>query len=272
MEKIGYIKNGILNDKQSRNLILYIAKYGNQYHYSFHTDGDVERFFNKNNYPFNSVINTCKAFTSPVPLLENFIPASAVIMTDQSIKTSIMNSDYGEMASIEGSGFTIIYGYQDQYEKAYSMIDKIIKNSDYQSIMEAITLGVTSVNTYLTFKSIEWNEKHPTDQLVDTKSSPVSFENKVKLWIPKMTHGKKFDTGGINWEKYLKLENFRNDKEIHIKTISLGITLEEVATLINDFKLGIAGNLVNLHILFGDKIPSKIIRGYFMPNVEVQEQ
>jgi len=52
------------------------------------------------------------------------------------------------------------------------------------------------------------------------------------------------------------LKKLGYDEGVHPKEISAGVNLFELATLINKFKTGIAGLLVELHLLFKDRIPS----------------
>ena len=87
-----------------------------------------------------------------------------------------------------------------------------------------------------------------------------------------MTGGKRLDKSIINWFNFKNLRKIRNDYVIHSKTTGYSISNQELAEYINKFKTGIAKLLVQLHILFNEKIPSRIIRGAYAPDVEIVEK
>jgi hypothetical protein len=87
-----------------------------------------------------------------------------------------------------------------------------------------------------------------------------------------MTGGKRLDKSIINWPNYKFLRKIRDDNVIHSKTSGYSISDQKLVEYMNKFKTGIARLLVQLHVLFNEKIPSRIIRGSFAPDVEIVEK
>ena len=77
------------------------------------------------------------------------------------------------------------------------------------------------------------------------------------------------DRGGSPWLHYTILRGDRDNVLIHPKESGQGISLSDLAAKINMYTTGIAQNLIQLHLLFDENIPSKIIRAAFAPEVEV---
>ena len=71
-----------------------------------------------------------------------------------------------------------------------------------------------------------------------------------------MARGKKLDQSGNIWNTFVKLKKIRDDVTIHPKLSGFSISYSNLANNINLFKKGIARLLVDLHLLFGDDIPS----------------
>jgi hypothetical protein len=97
----------------------------------------------------------------------------------------------------------------------------------------------------------------------------VSRDDKIDEWIPIMTGGKKLNKGNQRWEHYKKLRTVRDQQQAHLKAPALGSDYRKLAKSLNIFRTGIAGMLLELHILFGDRnVPATIIRHAYLPDVE----
>jgi len=84
-----------------------------------------------------------------------------------------------------------------------------------------------------------------------------------------MAEDKKLDKSIRNWRDFKELKKIRDHVFIHSKSASYGISFPDLAQKINLFRTGIAGILIQLHKLFKEPIPAKIIRTFFSPEVEV---
>lgn len=104
---------------------------------------------------------------------------------------------------------------------------------------------------------------------MDSKANKISFEDKIDTWISLMTNGIKFNKGIKYWEHFKRLQQIRDNLSIHAKSSGYSISYGDLASIINLFKTGIAGVLIQLHELFGERIPGAIIRGYYAPDVEL---
>ena len=118
-----------------------------------------------------------------------------------------------------------------------------------------------------------YNAVHPDDQLVDSRRHKVSFDTKIDEWIPKMSGGRKLDRGGRRWADFRALREFRDQAAIHLKGGGVGIEYAELCRLLNMFRSGIAGLLVDLHLHFSERIPCIIVRYAYLGEIElVSEQ
>ena len=56
---------------------------------------------------------------------------------------------------------------------------------------------------------------------------------------------------------------------VHPKTSGIGITYEEMTGLMNLYRTGINGVLIDLHKHFNDRIDYPLVKAGFMPEVEL---
>ena len=136
----------------------------------------------------------------------------------------------------------------------------------YGDFLSCVSNGVASIEAYLGQKAGIYNKRNPGKELIDNKQNKVSFDDKINEWIPIMTGGPKLNKGTQRWEHYKKLRNIRDQQQAHSKAPALG---SDLAKLLSFFRTGIAGMLLELHILFGDRnVPATIIRHAYLPDVE----
>ncbi len=113
-----------------------------------------------------------------------------------------------------------------------------------------------------------WNDTHPSQPLIDSKTEKVSLDDKIDKWIPIMAGGRRVDKGDARWADFKVLRGIRDEAAVHIKGPVKGVSFVEMARLMNMTRTGIAGLLMHLHELFGEPVPSKIVRGVFAPDIE----
>ena len=106
-------------------------------------------------------------------------------------------------------------------------------------------------------------------ELLGLKIDDIQLEEKIDIWIPKMSGGKKLDKSIRNWQDFIALRKIRDHISIHPKATVCGIKFNEFANKVNLFRTGIAGILIQLHMLFKEPVAAKIIRSSFSPEVEV---
>jgi hypothetical protein len=75
--------------------------------------------------------------------------------------------------------------------------------------------------------------------------------------------------GGQCWPHFLRLKQVRDTEHTHTKSPALQITYYELCKLLNLFRTGIAALLLDLYVVFGDTVPSKIIKYAFHPDIKL---
>lgn len=235
----------------------------------FTTDSSVKKYFKSNGYDYDKLVQTVRQYPEPIPLVENVIPSTA--FASPGLKVSRVDAHGNEDLQLEGPGAITMFGYQAQFDNAFENVENAINKSSPLHFLSACTNGIASIEGYINFKAEEWNKKHPENLLTDTKQSQIRFDDKINLWLPIMSSGKKLDKSGKNWNNFKRLKTIRDDVAIHPKSSGYSFSLKELSDLINCFNTGIAGIHVQLHQLFKERIPSRIIRCLYAPEIEIME-
>lgn len=270
-----------ISARASKDMILLFAKYGNHFFegpfqfrrndYPFRTDADVKRFYSSQGIDFKQLVMNCRNFSLTVPIFENQI--GSTISTIGNPRVSRFDFATGkEDLVLEEPGTHTIYGYWAAFEGASQSRDLAVSESSFVHFHMAIVQGIASIEGYIKHISEFWNNAHPTDQLIDSRENKVSLDEKFDRWIPKLSGGNKFDKSIINWDHFKILKNIRDDNAVHPKTSGFTISYSDLAEQINMFRTGIAGILIQLHLLFHEKIPAVIIRARYTPDVYVVEE
>lgn len=246
-----------------------MAKYGNHV-FTFTTDDSVKNFFKQRGHEYDSLVNQVRNYSEIIPLIENMIGSFGT--ASAGLTVSRVDAFGNEDLTMTGPGIITMFAYQSQFEDAQSNIEDSIKSSNPQKFLTACASGMASVEGYLNFKAEEWNKRNPACPLIDSKDNPVKFEDKIDLWIPIMTNGRKLDKAIQTWEHFKRLRAVRDNIAIHPKKSGHSFSLYDLAELINCFRTGIAGLLLQLHQLFNDRVPSIVIRARFAPDAEVITQ
>lgn len=87
-----------------------------------------------------------------------------------------------------------------------------------------------------------------------------------------MLGGKKLKKDCQNWRHSRTLRDARHEWAIHTKKRSLAISYKKLRELLNLFRSGIAGLLVDLHLLFGEHIPSIIVKYAYLGDIELVKE
>jgi hypothetical protein len=271
MKEHRLIRKQEVSREVSYNLITMMAKHGNHYQEAFfRTNEEVVNFFQKKGVNFEKLVENCRHYQVTVPFFENLIGCTWTV-SGRARVSRVDRITGKEDLIVEGPGAISMSTYWSLYETANESLKQAINKGSYTDLQSAIVLGIASIEAYINHRAEEWNMKNPTDLLFDSKLKKVSFEDKIDIWIPKMASGKKLDKSNRNWADFKVLCSIRDNLTIHPKSTGFSISIKELADLINRFRTGIAGLLVQLHLIFEEKIPAVIIRGYYAPEVEVTE-
>lgn len=260
--------------KDAKDMIMTLALYGNHYHESdwgyLSTTQRVEEFFAAGDYTLAKVIEKCRDKDSTVPLLENLMPISGwTFGGGPGVVMSYTDSQGNEVARLEGeSGFMVAATDAALFEKAVDDFERALAQMSYTEYLSALANGLASIEAYIAQKAYQHNVRHPGDVLLDDKNHKVAFEDKIKVWVPKMA-GAKLDLGGEHWSHFRRLKGVRDTEHTHTKSPALHISYRELCELLNLFRTGIAGMLLNLHALFGDTVPAVVVKYAFYPDIKL---
>jgi hypothetical protein len=260
-----------ISRRAAHDLILTIVRHGNHTHpRNFPTDAAIRRQFARGNIDFDRLVQECRSPGRPVPGYENMV--GSTLFTLGEAEVSLVDAATGEADTLlTGQGLVALSNYWATFESARENIQRAVTRTSLTDFHSAVVSGIASIEGYINSKAAAWNQTHPDDQLVDSKEAKVSFEEKVDVWLPKVTGGRRLEKGGAEWRHFLILRAIRDKDAVHPKAIGIGVSYTELAKNINLFRLGIAGLLFQLHRLFSESVPAAVIRAMYAPEVEAVE-
>ncbi|MDP2853828.1 MAG: hypothetical protein Q8O28_06245 [Smithellaceae bacterium] len=236
----------------------------------FKSDADVKRYMEHRGIDFEKLVDLCRNFKENVPYFENLVGSTWSISAG--CKAAVVDKVGGkEKCVVEGPGTITLSTYWAHAETAYKARTDTVEASSFTELQTAIVSGMASIEAYINHRAELWNNTNPKEMLADSFTKKVSFDEKVDVWIPKMTGGTKLDKGTRNWMDFQELKKIRDNVSIHSKVSGMGTSFAELAKNANIIRTGISGLLIQLHILFKERIPSVIIRFFFAPEAEVVE-
>lgn len=258
-----------ISRRAAHEMILLFARYGNHYHEAnFKSDADVKRAFAANGINFEKLVAESREFKQPIPFFENMIPST--VFSAGNVEMSRVDSKTDdEDLKTKSPGSLVMQGYWATFESAIEARDRSVQKSSFTEYLSAITSGIVSIEGYINYRAEYWNKKHNDQLLIDSSTTKVSLNDKFDIWIPLMTQGKRLDKSGINWSHFKIIKSIRDDLAIHPKSSGYGISFYDLAEKVNMFRTGMAGLLMQLHLVFEEKIPGIIIRASYAPDVEV---
>lgn len=254
-------------------MILMMAKCGNgSRNPKFVTDADVKRFFKASGYDWGDLIQTCRKQEEIVPLIENLIGSTwTVVGGKAAIVTGAGTDDEREIASVESPASLITSSYLQLFENAVDNFQRCMEHALFGDFQSCVSNGIASVDAYIAHRAWLCNAGHPSELLMDSRETKVPQDTRIDEWIPKMSGGRKLDKGGLNWNHFKRLRGIRDELAVHIKQPAIGITYQQLCEFLNLFRTGIAGLLIDLHFTFDERVPCKIIRYAYLPDVKLLE-
>jgi len=260
--------------RATHDMMLMLTKYGNHgYRQRFVSDADVKRFFMAKGYYWDELVQTCRSPKQFVPVVENFVGSTWRVSgsAKAAIVTGAATDKEREITSVEGPGTLTTSTYLQLFENAENNLRRCIESVSFGDFQSCVSNGIASIETYITHRAWIYNSQQASDVLVDNKKNKVHFDTKIDEWIPKMSRGKRLDKSTLNWNNFKRLLAVRDNLAIHVKTPAFGINDEELCELLNVFRSGIAGLLIDLHLLFNERIPCNIIRCAYLPDIQLVE-
>lgn len=259
--------------QETREMILVMGKHGNHnkhFERPFDTDDDVVGYLREEGFDFDRLVEACRCRDQNVPRVENLMtsewtggapPGGYLVVKDE-------RGDVLSGFTDGGSGKMTTSTYWSRFERAASAFDRCLETTSYEDLLSSLSSGVSSIEAYIGGKVETHNRRHPEDQLVDNKQNKVSFDDKIKLWIPRMS-GEKFDKGkNRNWSDFKILRAVRDQQDAHPKTSAYAHSFKDMGELLNRFRGGIAGLLLDLCVHFGEKqVPTVVVRMAYLPKI-----
>ncbi len=260
--------------RATHDMMLMMAKYGNHgYPQRFISDADVKRFFKSKGHYWEDIVETCRKPNAVIPFLENLIGSTWRVSgsAKAAIVTGAATDKEKEITSVEGPGTLTASTYLQLFENAVASFNRCMESSSFGDFQSCVSNGIASIDAYIAHRAWLYNSDHPSEELVDTKQNKVSQDTKIDEWIPRMSNGKRLDKSRANWENFRKLRTVRDDLAIHLKQPAFGISDQQLGGLLNLFRSGIAGMLIDLHLLFTERIACGIIRYAYLPDIMLVE-
>ena len=259
--------------KEARDMIMAIARHGNHYWDRewgvFTTTRHVERFLAAYDLTLAGLIETLRDKDASGNPFENRLGSGWTVSGGGGgAIVGYTDSEGNEVVRMEEPGSFSTATSTALFEKAVDDFERSISKMSYVESLSCIASGTASIEAYVFQKTYQRNIRNPGKELVDDKNNKVSFEDKIKVWVPMMA-GKKLNLGDKNWAHFQRLKRVRDTEHTHTKSPALNITYRELCKLLNLFRGGIAGMLLDLHVLFGDKTPSKVIKYAYHPDIKL---
>jgi len=229
----------------------------------------VQEYFITRGINTDDLIEELRDPQKPIPVFENLIRSTWIANVSGGGSVSLVDEDGNVETEIKKPGLFIWSSYEAHFEAACDARDRAVKSSSYEAFLECLSQGFASIEAFFNAKSKFWNKKHPEDLLFDSKNQKVNLEEKIEQWLPKMSGGIQMDKSGQVWNEFKNLKKIRDDIAMHPKLAGQGITYDDFTKQINQFRLGIAQILANLHYILQIPVPSVIINGIYTPDVEV---
>jgi len=228
-----------ISRRKSQEMIFLFARHGNHFcDLNFKSDADLKHYLSSKGFEFENLVEHCRSFENPIPIFEK----------------------------VEHPGSLVLLDYWAIFETAVEARNRAIEKVSYPEFLTAVSFGIASLESYINYRVELWNRSHVEAQRMDSKAIQISFDEKINTWLPSMADDREFDKNTVEWGHLNDLRNICNEAVIHPKT---GFSLVHFAENINLFRSGIAGILIQLHLFFGDRIPSVIIRAAYTPDLEV---
>ncbi|MFP3558861.1 hypothetical protein SB861_50685 [Paraburkholderia sp. SIMBA_049] len=190
----------------------------------------LEQWFSDNGHPFKRLVAHCRTFSNTVPFVEVFAASTfhgSAGEGGSAIMSMYKTGKTVPEAEVAAPG-TIGVNYQSKFEAACRARDLAIASTSCEEFDTAITKGLSAIEGYISHRVEIWSRHGCGDLLQDGKEAKISFEDKVKEWLPLMADGKKIDLSGRTWQDYQYLRGIR-DGAIHPKGFARGATYASLA-------------------------------------------
>lgn len=163
--------------------------------------------------------------------------------------------------------------HRAEFVAACKARDESIKNNSFDEFYTALAKGFSSIEAYLNSRAAVYNANaDPANRLAEKRKGGgfITLSEKLRHWLPAMSGIEiNFDLSP-GWNDFIYLRGLRNDIAIHPKPGAGLVSLDELASGLNRFRMGIAAILFLLHQAFGEPMQSSLIRAAKFPDVRLR--
>ena len=254
-----------ISERNAYNMILAMALHGNHYndiHGNIRTVSDVKAHYIQNGRDFKRVVAACRDFSQSVPIYENLVGAQWTAEGVTVSRPSHITGEYEPVVS--GDGVYNESDYWANFEISKEDFDNAISSGRWERFLASVNAGIAAVEAFLNHQYMVRLRVADNDPALRE-----NLETKIKTW-PKKLLGHSFDLSSRPWSAFSKLKKLRDEGFQHRKSTSTGITRKEHLTLLNEYKFAIPRLLLDLHIHFGVRCPSAIIRYAYYPEIDLE--
>jgi hypothetical protein len=259
----------LISLNQAKNLIYDLARCSDHpylIHLRHLSNTAIEYWFKQNGVSWKKLVEEVRFLSKNVPFVENLIGYEIALEgAVDNVKCAIYHYGY-QVAELSGAGKLNVFDYHAKYLKAFEARETTVKRSDYSDLLNCVTHGIASVESYVTAKANLCNQR--AGRLLFSVDEVSNLDDKLNNWLFDMT-GYRMNQSGVIWNHFTDLKDLNNKKFKHTSQGAQANSYDVMAKIINKFRTGIARMLFELHKLFKEPVPSKIIRGIYLPEVSV---
>jgi hypothetical protein len=227
-------------------------------------DADIKKHYHQNGIRFDEVVERCRIFSNNVPFYENILLAQA---RTHGMTVSKVDPSTGKYEPVvEGDGVFNQKDYWNSFDLAVEDFENSIEGADYERFLSAVNCGLSSIEAFLNYQYL-----HKTSKDHEPEALRQDLIWKFDTWIPQFTKTS-FDKSKSHWMNFKMLKESRDNKFQHRKSTASGITYSDMEKFINLFRSGVCRVLLELHLLFNERCPTKIIRYSYYPNIKYSPQ
>jgi hypothetical protein len=256
-----------ISERNSYDMIVSMAYHANHYndiHRHIKIISDIKAHFKQNGKDFKQAVLKCRDYSEHVPMYENLIGAQWHTHGVTVSKASHITGGYEPV--ISGDGTYNQSDYWANFELSKEDFENAISSGRFERFLSAVNAGISSIEAFL-------NHQYMVIYKLGSEEPELreTLEFKMKNWPEKLV-GYRFDLSTRTWGAFVELKNLRDERFQHRKTISTGIAKSEHLNLLNMYKIAIPKLLFELHVHFGQRCPSAIIRCCFHPEIELVDE
>ncbi len=252
----------MISAKQAECLIYDMTKFSDHSRKELRniSNDEIKYFFESNGEKWKFLIEKTR-YLKAIPFVENILgyewhspyPNVEISMQEKGVITKKLS---------EPGQFNIL-PYHSSYKKALEEREQSIKMNDGAALLSCITHGIIAIENYITRKALIYNKRSDVP-IFDEKESRL--DTKLNDWFHRMVGYKMNQSPASIWIDFCFLKKINNDFK-HEGLDTQAFSYSEMIKTINKFRTGIAKILFILNQKFKDPIPSRVVRGIYLPDV-----